>query len=215
MAVIAIRHEFATGGRVLGQLIAEKTGYQFVDKYVFQRIAETLSVSEDALESFEKSRHYYFTNLFTKLISENYLERIVGHDRTVVSEKEYQESLQNLIQEIALKDNVVIVGRASCYFLKDFDDCYRVRVIAPMEWRSKYTVEKLGIPAKKVKNIIAERDKIQKWFLRMLCGSEVDDRHLFHISLNMEIDSFNRAADAIMAVAGIPNPTEMELNTKS
>lgn len=206
MAIIAIRHEFATGGRTLGRLIAEKTGYRIVDKYVFQQIAETLSVSEAALESFEKSRHYYFTNMFTKLISENYLERIVGHDRTVVSEMKYQESLQNLIQEIALNNNVVIVGRASCYFLKDFDDCYRVRVLAPMEWRSRYAVEKLSIPAKKVKNIIAERDKIQKWFLRMICGSEIDDRHLFHISLNMEIDSFSRAAEAIMAVAGISNP---------
>lgn len=38
MAVITIRHEFATGGRELGRHIADKIGYLFVDKYLFQKI---------------------------------------------------------------------------------------------------------------------------------------------------------------------------------
>ena len=35
MAVITIRHEFATGGRGLGQYIADRIDYRFVDKYLF------------------------------------------------------------------------------------------------------------------------------------------------------------------------------------
>ena len=58
MAIITLRHEFATGGRELGQYIADRIGYRFVEKYLFQKIADSLSVSGGALESFEKSRHY-------------------------------------------------------------------------------------------------------------------------------------------------------------
>lgn len=86
MAVINIRHEYATGGRELGKLIANLAGYRFVDKYLFQKIMDNLFVSGGTLESFEKSRHYYITNLFLRLISKKYIKRIVGHDRSVVCE---------------------------------------------------------------------------------------------------------------------------------
>ena len=51
MAVINIRHEYATGGRELGKLIANLAGYRFVDKYLFQKIMDNLFVSTVQLES--------------------------------------------------------------------------------------------------------------------------------------------------------------------
>jgi cytidylate kinase len=203
MAIITLRHEFATGGRELGQYIADRIGYRFVDKYLFQKIAKDLSVSGDALESFEKSRHYYITNLFLRIISKNYIDRIVGHDRSVLCEIEYQNALKKLITEVAAKDNVVILGRAACYFLQDLQDCFRIRICAPMEWRERYAVEKLKIPADKVKKVIAERDKSQCWFFKTICGEDYNERYLYHVTLNMGIDSIERAAQIVYATAGL------------
>ena len=56
MAVITISRDFASGGRKLGRLLAKSLDYQYVDKSLFQKIAEDLNVSEKTLESFEKSR---------------------------------------------------------------------------------------------------------------------------------------------------------------
>ena len=52
MAVITITREMATGGRKLGRLLARGLDYQYVDKSLFQKIAEDLNVSERTLESF-------------------------------------------------------------------------------------------------------------------------------------------------------------------
>jgi len=203
MAVINIRHEYATGGRELAQLIANRVDYQFVDKYLFQKIMDNLSVSGDTLESFEKSRHYYITNLFLRLISKNYIKRIVGHDRSVVCEAEYRDVLKNVITEIAVKDNVVILGRASCYFLKDMENCYNIRIIAPMEWRERYAVDKLKIPLDNVKKVIEERDENQRWFYKTICGEDFNERYLYHVILNMGLDSFERATQIVLAAVGL------------
>jgi len=204
VAVITIRHEFATGGRELGQMIAARLGYQYVDKNLFQKISDNLSVSNSTLKSFEKSRHMYITNLFLGLVSKNYIKRISGHDRSVVCDNEYQNSLRSLITRFAENDNAVILGRAACYFLRNHDHCYRFRVIAPMEWREKYAVDKLKVPASKVRSVIAEKDESQRWFFKMIYGSNYDDKYLYHINLNLGVDSFERAAQVVLATAGLP-----------
>ncbi len=203
MTVITIRHEFATGGRELGQMVADRLGYQYVDKNLFQKIADNLSVSDNSLKSFEKTRHFYITNLFLGLVSKNYIKRIAGHDRSVVCDVEYQNSLKSLITKFAAKDNVVILGRAACYFLKNTDHCYRFRVFAPMEWRERYAVEKLKIPANKVKKGMAEKDESQRWLFKMIYGNDYKDRYLYHVSLNMGLDSFEQAAQILLTTADL------------
>ncbi len=203
MTVITIRHEFATGGRELGKMVATQLGYRYADKTFFQKIADNLSVSGNTLESFEKSRHLYITNLLLGLISKNYIKRISGHDRSVVCDVEYQSALKTLITKYVANDNVVILGRAACYFLKNAEHCYRFRVFAPMEWREKYAVEKLKIPANKVKKVIVEKDESQRWFLKMICGNDYNDRYLYHVNLNMGFDSFERATQVLLATAGL------------
>ena len=94
MAVITISRDLASGGRKLGRLLSKKLKYEFVQKSLFQKIAEDLDVSERTLESFEKSREYRISNIFSSVFSKNYIQRIVGHDRTVVEEQEYQNRRQ-------------------------------------------------------------------------------------------------------------------------
>ena len=203
MAVITISRDLASGGRRLGRLLAKRLDYQYVDKSLFQKIAEDLNVSERTLESFEKSREYRISNIFSKLFSKSYVQRIVGHDKSVVEEQEYQASLKNLILEVAQEDNVVIIGRVAHFFLKDMENCYRFRLTAPMNWRKKYAVEELRMPKDRVQYILEDSDKKQLWFRRSIYGDELDDQFLFHLNLNMGLISFEKAVDVIMSVANL------------
>ncbi len=203
MPVITISRDFASGGRKLGRMLAKGLDYQYVDKSLFQKIAEDLNVSEKTLESFEKSREYRISNVFSRLFSKNYIERIVGHDKSVVEEQEYQSSLKNLILGVAQEDNVVIIGRAAYFFLKDMENCYHIRLFATMDWRKKYAVENRGTPRGRVQEIIEKRDINELWFRRFMCGESFDDQSLFHLNLNMGLVSFEKAVDVIMALANL------------
>lgn len=200
MAVITISRDLASGGRKLGRMIAKRLDYQFVDKSLFQKIAEDLNVSEKTLESFEKSREYRISNIFAGLYSKSYIERIVGHDKTVVEENEYQNSLKNLILNVAQEDNVVIIGRAAYFFLKDMKNCYRFHLVASMDWRKRFAVEELGISPKRATDVIEKSDKNQHWFRRSICGESFQDPSFFHLTVNMNHIPFEKAADIIISL---------------
>jgi cytidylate kinase len=200
MAVVAVYKSFASGGRELGRLLAKKLGYQYVDKSLFQKIAEDLHVSESTLESFEQSRAYRLSNLFANLFSKNYIQRIIGYDKTVLEEKEYQNSLKSLILGVAKEDRAVIIGRASHYFLREMEKCYRIWLVAPLEWRRKYAVEKLGFSRSEAQSIIETRDRNQEWFHRSVCDENYANPLLFHLTLNMSLTSLENAVGIILSV---------------
>ena len=202
MAVIAVSRSFASGGRELGRSVAKKLGYQYVDKSLFQKIAQDLDVSEGTLESFEQGREYRVSNLFSNLFSKNYIQRIVGYDKTVVEETEYQESLRKLILGVAKEDGAVIIGRGAHYFLREMENCCRIRLIAPKEWRTRYAVEKLGLSLAQAQKVLDRKDKNQVWFHRLVCGEGYDDLLLFNLILNMGLISVEKAAAIVLSVLG-------------
>ena len=75
----------------------------------------------------------------------------------MVEESEYQDRLQSLIVGVAKEDGAVIIGRAAHYFLRDMNNCYRFRLIAPMEYRKKYVVEKLGVTPSQAQRVLERK----------------------------------------------------------
>jgi cytidylate kinase len=203
MAVITITREMATGGRKLGRLLARRLDYQYVDKSLFQDIAEDLNVSKRTLESFEESRRYHMSNYFAKVFSKSYVERIVGYDKSVVEEEEYQKSLETLILGTAREDNVVIIGRAAYFFLKDMKNCYHIRLVAPMDWKKKYALENYKISPDRVQRFLEKRDGNLQWFRRSICGMRFDDSLWFHLTLNMSRTPIEKGVELIMSVANL------------
>jgi cytidylate kinase len=203
MAVITITKEMATSGRKLGRLLSRRLDYQYVDKSLFQKIAEDLNVSERTLESFEKSRGYHISNTFAKAFSTSYIQRIVGYDKSVVEEEEYQKSLENLILGTAREDNVVIIGRAAYFFLREMKNCYHIRLVAPMDWKKKYALENYKISPDRVQKFIEKRDINLQWFRRSICGVGFDDSLWFHLTLNMGRTPIEKAVELIMSVANL------------
>ena len=203
MAIITISRDYASGGRKLGRLLAKRLGYHYVDKSLFQKIAEDLNVSERTLESFEKSREYRISNSFSKLFSQSYIDRIVGYDKSVVEEQEYQTSLKNLILKTAEEDDVVIIGRAAYFFLKDMKNCYHFRLVASMNWRKKYAMEELNVPKAIVHDIIEQHDRNQRWFLRSICGESFNDPLFFHLTLDISRIPIEKAIKIIKWAANV------------
>jgi cytidylate kinase len=202
MAVISVYETFASGGRELGRILAKNLGYQYVDKSLFQEVAEALHVSEGTLESFEKSRQYRISNIFSNLFSRSYIQRIVGYDKSVVGEREYQNSLEKLVLTVAEEDNAVIIGRASHYFLRDRKNCFRFRLVAPIDFRLRYAVDKLGISPDQAQSVIERRDRNHQWFHRSVCGDNYDSPLLFHLTLNTGLISIEKGADIILSLVG-------------
>jgi cytidylate kinase len=185
MAVITITREVATGGRELGRLLARKLGYRYVDKSLFQDIADDLKVPKGALVSFEEGRRYE------------------AYDHSSVREEEYMKSLEALLVGTAREDNVVIIGRAAYFFLRDMKNCYHIRLVAPKDWRKKYAVENYKISPDRVQEFIDKGDEKRKWFRRSICGMRFDDSLWFHLTLNRSRMSLEKGVELIMSASNL------------
>lgn len=198
MAVLTISRNFASGGRRLGRHLARRLGYDYVDKSYFQKIAEDLHVSQRTLESFDKGRQYRITNIFSRLFSKSYIERIVGYDKTVVEEHEYQKALRGLVREVASQDNIVIIGRAAYFFLKDLPNCYNFRLVAPPAWRKRYAIQRHNVPESYAERTLEERDRNRSWFLQSICGEGFDEPLHFHLTVNMSLIAFEQVVELLL-----------------
>jgi cytidylate kinase len=185
MAVITISRETATGGRELGRILAKRLDYQYIDKSLFQDIAEDLNISEKTLMSFEERRRYE------------------GYDKSAIAEEEYKKSLESLLLAKAREDNVVIIGRAAYFFLKDMKNCCHIRLVAPMDWKKQYAMKTYNISPDRIQEFIKKGDDTRKWFRRSICGMGFDDAHWFHLTLNMSRISIEQAAELIMSASNL------------
>ena len=127
----------------------------------------------------------------------------MGYDKSVVEEEEYQKSLGNLILETAREDNVVIIGRAAYFFLKDVTNCYHIRLVAPVDWRKKYALENYNISPNRVQEFIEKRNTNLQWFRRSICGAGFDDPLWFHLTLNMSRTPIEKAVELIISVSNL------------
>ena len=100
--VITISREYASGGRYVGQLLAEKLGINFYDKELIALFAKESGLSTKYInEVDEKSR------------------KSSNDDRLFIAETK-------VIQKLAQKESCVIVGRCADYILKDKKDVLKV-----------------------------------------------------------------------------------------
>ena len=118
MATLTISREYGSGGFEIGRRVAERLGYQFVDKErLFQDMEQAgprwARVAEEVDE-----------------VCPTLWER---HDWQY---RGYVAQVENLILEYALDDNVVIIGRGGSFLLRGVPFCLRVRLVASLEARS-------------------------------------------------------------------------------
>ena len=107
--VITISREFGSGGRTIGQKVAERLGIPCYDQDLLDRIAEESGLTKEYIEErTENTKRSWFANAFA--------------DRSLrsMSTQDYVWSVQKkIVLDVAEKGPCVIIGRCADYILKD------------------------------------------------------------------------------------------------
>lgn len=155
--VITIGRQFGSGGRSIGEKLAEKLGVSFYDKELISIAAKESGLSPEIFEGVdEKATNSLLYTLSMGMYSFGSGFPAMGD--LPVNDKLYL--LQHkIIKEIAERENCVIVGRCADYVLRDDPNCVNVFIHANMEYRKKQSINKHGIDAKHAEHIITKTDK--------------------------------------------------------
>ncbi len=127
--IITISREFDSGGRIIGEAVAEKLGVPCYDRDFIEKIAEETGYAQDYVE--KESEYAPNTNTLAYMFLGRGTDGLSNADKIWIAQKK-------VIREVAEKGPCVIVGRCADYVLRERDDCMNVFVYADKKRKLNY-----------------------------------------------------------------------------
>lgn len=199
--VITIARQYGSGGRTVGEMLAERLNIHYYDKELMKLASEESGINE-AL----------FANADEKLKSTNLFKiaRRVYHGELISPESDDFVSTQNLfnyqakiIKELAEQESCVIVGRCADFILKDYDNVLSVFIHAPHEYCMEQAAKKHSMPSKELERFILKTDKHRADYYKYYTGREWTDARNYDLCLDSSKLGYNRCVEEIISYMNV------------
>ena len=178
--LITISREFGSGGRLIGQKLADRLGVPYYDKQLLDRIAEESGFSKEMMEDAEKKAK----NSFLYSLASAMGAGESGPESLSLNERFFLAQFDT-IRNIASEGSCVIVGRCADYVLRGMPEATNVFVYAEEADMIKRAVEQYGVPENEVKKLMKDTDKARANYYAYHTGRKWGD----HVNYNLSIDS--------------------------
>jgi len=194
-SVITISREYGSGGRNIGQLVAEKLGYDFYDNALVDKIAKESGFAEEIIK--DAGEYATSGNSFLFSLSMSNLAEV---NMPSISYQIY-EVQKKIITELAEKGRCVIVGRCADYILRNRTDVLNVFISADMEYRKNRIVNIYNEGGSKPEKMLRDKDKKRRTYYRYYTDNEWGMCHNYHLCLDSSIFGIEKCADIIVNTA--------------
>ena len=184
--------KYGSGGSELGQILADKLGYNFYDKEIIEMTAGTTGYSSNYVGEHQES------------LTNSLLYDLVNHMYTFPETESPKDKIfdaqSKVIREIAAKGHCVIVGRCADQILKGRTDCLNVFLHAPLTNRIKRVMSKKNLTEKEAKNLILKEERRRAdnyhYYTRQIWGASAN----YHLSLDTAL-GYDYVMDVILETA--------------
>jgi len=184
MTVIAMTREIGSLGNAVAERLAARLGLQIIhSEDVAVGVAERLGVEPGAVLRYVNG-------------SASLLERWQIDRRRL-----FRYAAEEVLR-LAQKGNVLIKGWGAATLLRDMPQVISVRVCAPMDFRVRVVMERLGTTdANAVRGQIERYDAARARTMRALFDAAQEDSRLYHLVLNTERLSIDACVRAVCDLA--------------
>ena len=195
MAIITISRGTFSGGEKLAECLAAKLGYESLSREILVEAAGKYGISESELTNAMKAKPAIVERLSLNIDRVRYLSFI-----------------QATLCEHVRNDNVVYYGHAGHLLLKDACRVIKVKVIATMEQRITFAMERNKFTREEAILYIRKMDKYRQKWTKFLYGIDWNDPSLYDVVVNLRDISIQTACDMISVMT---NSAEFQLNDKT
>ena len=194
--IITIGRQFGSGGRSIGQKIAEKLDIHFYDKELISIAAKESGTDPEIFKDVdEKAANSLLYSLSTGMYGFGSGFSAMGD--LPVNDKLYL--LQHkIIKKIAENESCVIVGRCADYVLRENPDCVNIFIYADMAFRKEQSVKKHGIDEARAEHIINKTDKSRANYYSFYSGQKWGMAENYDLCINSSKLSEDKIVDLII-----------------
>lgn len=193
MAVITISSQMGAGGYEIGKRVAQALGYEFADKNIIEGIFRQYGMTK-------------FEDLYTS--SPSFLDLFNHNNLLTIA------MLNEIIEGLAQRGNMVILGRGGFSVLSAYANVLDVRLQAPLAQRCERVQAREGLatPAD-AEAKVNEGDEIRRKFVQMFYNRRWDDPQNFDLVLDTGKFSLETVTQQIISAvqslaAGPQKPTD-------
>ncbi len=183
MAVVTVTGKVGSGVKDLGAGIAARLGIDFVDQQLLLEAAQRLRVPvgkiaerDERVESLSQRIAAVMSSFLERsavfgsdpltgavgleaMFSRNYMDMEGAQQDQTVRDESYLRTMRGVVQELAERGDVVILGRGSPAILRDLPKALHVYCFAPIPIRIQRVARAEAISEEEAANRIAETDR--------------------------------------------------------
>lgn len=191
--IITIGRSFGSGGRTIGQLVAEKLNIPYYDSLLLARAAEESGLSQKYLESIDEK----------SVLPSIYQSIGFGTKEYVPLEQKAATAQREIIEKIAHAGPCVIVGRRANQILKGNKKLLSVFICGSEEKRAERVSERDHISIRDAKHKIAKADRERALYYNQGTDSYWGDLNSYDLCINTDQIAAETAAELIVSAAKI------------
>ncbi len=198
--VITIGREIGSGGKAIGDLMAQSLGIPIYDRSLIMMAAEESGISPKIFKKVDEVPHRGVISNFLRTLSSPFAS--YGN---LYSNSMSQESLfkfqSDVIREKAESENCIIVGRCSEYILRDHPRHLSIFIRADYNDRVKFLMNRNDISSETAKELIEQTDAVRSDYHNFYSEGNWGDSRSYDICINSSILGIEGTANYLLDLA--------------
>lgn len=191
--VISIGRQFGSGGRKIGQILAEKLEIPCYDKHLIEEAAECSGMEKEQLE---KADEMTVNRFFYSIPSQ--ANRFTGYGKPVTDTLYVIQS--ELIRQYAEQGSCIIIGRCADRVLENRRNLLSVFIYAPLEARIEELKKRYETDHEEALYLIKQADKIRKNYYNYYTGKKWGEKSSYDLMIDSSRFSADEVAEIIKSV---------------
>lgn len=207
--VITINRELGSGGRTVGEILAEKLGVPFYDKALIKALSKEYNLKPEDIERLKGQRYSWWSEFIKAVVigqswsrgSECPAPEGEG-DPNLITTKEVFKSESQILRNLADAGSCVIAGRSGFFVLKDHPNKLSVLIQASPECRIERVMERQGLSREDARKAIERVDKMREHYVSNFANTSRYDTRNYDLVIKSDGKSEEEIADLILKYIG-------------
>ena len=194
--IITIARQYGSGGREIGEKVAEKLGIPLFDKELIKEAAARGSLDENVIEVADESA----TNslLYTLAVGSNVLGTTMHFGYKMPLNDKLFILQSEVIKECAKRGSCVIIGRCADYVLRNEEGLVRLFIYGDLDARQKRVAERHPeLKTSQIIDVINKTDKRRSSYYNFYTGNKWGKYDNYDVAINSSTFGIEGTADLI------------------
>lgn len=199
--VITIGRQCGSGGRRIGETIAERLGVKCYDKELLTLAAKNSGLCEELFETHDEKPTSSF---LYSLVMDTYS---MGYSNSAYLDMPLNHKIFlaqfDTIKKLAEEESCVMVGRCADYALAEYPNVVNVFITGNDEDRIAYLTERYQVDPTKAKDIMVKTDKKRASYYNYYSSKKWGDSRSYDLCINSSAVGIDGAVDIILELAKV------------